>query len=263
MLMFQRLSIQRKLVIIIMLTSGVACLLGSVAFAVKDLIIYRHSLVKGLSGITQVVGINSEGALLFNDRITAEDNLAALRAMPYIFFACIYDNEGEVFATYRREDVSPDVSPPGHQESGHYFKKMHLGVLGGEYLFLFQPIHSEKEIIGTVLIQYDLEEMLFKMREAGIIFIVIMLLAFFVALMLSHRLQRIISDPILKLTQTAKTISKKKDFSARAMFVCHQDEIGILVDGFNEMLAEIQAQDIELKKHRENELKRQQQYLHR
>jgi methyl-accepting chemotaxis protein len=258
--LLQRLSIKKKLIVIMMLTSGVACLLASTAFVAKDIIIYRHSLVHSLSGLTRVIGMNSEGALLFNDQITAKNNLAALHAMPYVFFACIYDRNGDLFATYRRPNITGEISPPDYQESGHYFK-----VLGNEdYLFLFEPIRSEDDIIGTVFIQYDLHEMLFKMKEAGFIFVAIMLLAFLVALVLSHRLQRIISDPILSLIQAARTISRDKDYSTRAICKsCHEDEIGILVDGFNEMLAEIQAQEIELEKHRENELKQHQQYLHR
>ncbi|QTA86056.1 CHASE sensor domain-containing protein [Desulfonema magnum] len=259
MRILKNLSFQRKLILIIMLTSGVTLLLASVAFVVKDVVLYRHSLVYSLSSMTQVIGMNSQGTLVFNDQYTAEKNLTALRTMPYVFSACIYDREGEVFATYFRDDVAPDISPPEYQESGHYFKNFEHK----EYLFLFEPIRLEDETIGTVFIQYDLGEMLFKMKEAGVIFVVIMLVAMFVAFMLSNMLQRVISEPILKLIETAKIISKEKDYSVRAECNCYRDEIGILVNGFNEMLAEIQSQERELRQHRENELKQHQEYLHR
>ena len=280
MQIFQTLSIQRKLVLIIMLTSGVALLLASVAFVVRDVIIYRHSMVSSLSSLTQVIGMNSEGALIFDDHYTAKNNLAALHAMPYVYSACIYDRNGEVFASYARADVDKNMPPPDHQESGHYFDKSGHN----NYLFLFEPILSENKTIGTVFIQYDLAEMLSKMKEAGFIFVVIMLLTFFAAFMMSNRLQRIISDPILHLAQITKSISEKKDYSIRCAWypqkkkpsfleklACHpqekkyslsekrswyQDEIGVLIDGFNEMVAEIQAQENELRQHRENELKR-------
>ncbi len=268
-----------------MLTTGVTLLMASIAFMVKDVILFRHSIVYSLSSLTQVIGMNSEGTLLFNDKDSAESNLAALRAMPYVFFACIYDKDGKVFATYRRDDVPLDVTPPEHQASGHYFKD--CGPY--DYLFLFQPIRFEdshederypegvhapssqlsdaeqpdnKISIGTVFIQYDLEEMFFKMKEAVFIFAVIMCITFIVVLLLSSSLQRIISDPIVNLTQATMAISQEKDFSIRAMCQCGQDEIGFLVARFNDMLAEIQEQDIQLKQHRENELKQHQKYLH-
>ncbi|OQY59646.1 MAG: hypothetical protein B6245_05580 [Desulfobacteraceae bacterium 4572_88] len=248
--MFQNRSISWKLKVIILITSGVTLLMASVAFVAKDLVIFHHSLVRNLSSLTQVIGMNSEGALVFNDPHTAKNNLAALRVMPSVLFACIYDRDGEMFATYRRANAPTRISPPPHQKSGYYYKNFE----DEEYMFLFQPILFECEVecktLGTVLVQYDLKEVLFKMKEAGIIFAVIMLLAFFVAFMLSHSLQRIISDPIQSLTQAAREISRKKDYSVRARCKSKQDEIGILIEKFNEMLSEIQTQERELKQHR-------------
>lgn len=260
MRMFQTFSIPRKLILIIMITSAVTCLMASTAFLAKDIILYHHSMAHALSGLTQVIGMNSQGALVFNDQYTAEKNLAALCAMPYVFSACIYDRNGYVFATYLRKDVTRKVSPPPYQKSGHYFKRFE----GNEYLYLFQPILLEGENIGTVFIKYDLQEMFFKLKEALFIFAVIMILAFFVSFMMSSRLQRLISEPILRLAQTTKSISQMRDYSVRAE-KCdwHQDEIGVLIEGFNEMIAEIQIQEIEIKCHRENELKRQGEYLDR
>ena len=47
-------------------------------------------------------------------------------------------------------------------------------------------------------------------------------------------------------------ISQKKDYSVRAEKFQRDDEIGVLIDGFNEMLTEIQSQQSELKDHREH-----------
>jgi len=250
MMKFKDLSIPWKLKLIILVTSGVTLLLASLAFMVKDVFLFRHSIVYSLSSLTQVIGMNSEGAMVFDDSYTAEKNLAALHTMPYVFIACIYDRDKEVFATYFRNEKAQKLSVPAYQESGHYFKDMG----DEEYLFLFQPIRAENEILGTVFIQYDLEEMIFKMKEAVFIFAVIMVLAFLAALMLSTVLQRIISDPILRLVQIARRVSLEKDYSVRATSCCehHKDEIGILVSGFNEMLRQIQKRDNKLKKYREH-----------
>ena len=61
-----------------------------------------------------------------------------------------------------------------------------------------------------------------------------------VARVLSYGLQRVVSGPILHLTQTVKRISRDKDYSVRAVRTT-QDELGARTDSFNEMLAEIQA----------------------
>jgi len=240
---FQNLSIKWKLKTIIMLTSGITILFASIAFIFKDVTTSRKALRHDLSSLAQVIGLNSEGALVFFDKRTAEKNLAALRAKPDIFFACIYDNNGKVFATYHRQDADKEMVPPDLQKEGHYYE--------GNYLFMFQKILFENDIIGTVCIQYDLSRMNIEMIQSAAIFAVIVLVAFFIAWILSSWLQRVISEPILSLTETARTISKEKDFSVRAE-KHSQDEIGILIDGFNEMLARIQSRDNELKQNREH-----------
>jgi signal transduction histidine kinase len=70
----------------------------------------------------------------------------------------------------------------------------------------------------------------------------ILLASSLVAFLLSSRLQRVISRPILHLAEIAKRISEHKDYGIRA----HQyndDETGYLVDGFNKMLTEIDYRD--------------------
>ena len=240
---FQNLSIKWKLKTIIMLTSVITILFASIAFIFKDVTTSRKAIRHDLSSLAQVIGLNSEGALVFFDQRTAEKNLAALRAKPDIFFACIYDINGKVFATYRRQDADKDTDPPKIQKEGHFYE--------GNYLFMFQRILLENDIIGTVCIQYDLSRMNKEMIQSVTIFAVIVLVAFFIAWALSSSLQRVISEPILSLTQTAKAISKEKDFSVRAE-KHSQDEIGILIDGFNEMLDRIQSRDNELKQYREH-----------
>ena len=62
---------------------------------------------------------------------------------------------------------------------------------------------------------------------------------------MSSRLQKVISGPILSLAEVAKAVSEKKDYSARALKHSN-DEVGLLIDAFNEMLEQIQHRDLEL-----------------
>ena len=237
-------SIKQKLILIILCTSGIPLLLASVAFVTISVISFRENLIKDLSTLAKVVGINSEGALVFDDRFTAERHLSAFRANAGIVYACIYREDGTVFADYVSPDRSGAVTPPEIRETSHYFE--------GDYLYLFQEILIEKEQIGTVFIKHALDEIRGQLARYIAIVCFIILVAFLVALMLSSLLQRIISIPILNLARTAKLISQKKDYSVRAEKFQRDDEIGVLIDGFNEMLTEIQSQQSELRDHREH-----------
>lgn len=250
---FRKLSIKHKLIAIMMLTSGVVLVIASIAFIIKDVIMFTHGVHKNLSSLTRVIGLNSTSALVFNDPAAAQENLESLRAMPFVQSALIFDKNGEVFSAYFRDPTSSKV-PPKFIESGHFFDS--------DSLYIFEPIIFEGEKIGTVFLQYDSSEMILQMKHTGWIFVGIMIFGFILSLIVSNKLQQIISKPILYLADTAKCISQKRDCSVRVeQCDLYQDEIGVLFNGFNEMLAEIQARECEIRAHRENELKMHQEFL--
>jgi signal transduction histidine kinase/CheY-like chemotaxis protein len=74
----------------------------------------------------------------------------------------------------------------------------------------------------------------------------IMFVATIATYFMGLELQQIISRPILGLASTARTVSTNKDYSVRAP-KHGKDELGQLVDGFNEMLGQIQERDAALR----------------
>ena len=76
-----------------------------------------------------------------------------------------------------------------------------------------------------------------------------MLVVLAISFILSARLQRVISGPVLKLAETARSVSENKDYSVRAE-KHGDDEVGALIESFNEMLAQIQKRDAELQEAR-------------
>ena len=236
-------SLKQKLILITLFTSGITLLLASIAFVATDIISFRQNLVKDISTLAQVAGMNSEGALVFDDKYTAERHLSAFKANPGIVFACIFRQDGNVFASYLAPDTERKITAPHLQGNKHYFDT--------NYLYLFQQIIVEQEIIGTIFIQHNLKNMKEQLKKYLLIVGTIIFVGFLVALVLSSLLQRIISEPILKLAGIARKISQEKDYSIRVNRRTW-DEIGILINGFNEMLKEIQSQEKELQEHREH-----------
>ncbi|MCP4715030.1 MAG: HAMP domain-containing protein, partial [Deltaproteobacteria bacterium] len=241
------------------MTSTVTLLIASVAFVAQDVISFRQSIADDIASLALVIGSNSQGALVFDDRAQARKNLAALQTRPHVVAAAIYDRNGRIFVTYYRGAAEQGMVPVAARATGHRFLD--------DYLLLFQRITLEDDKIGTVFVRYDLEEIRVRIKQSVGIVAVIIALALLVALLLAFFLQRIISEPILQLAHTTRSISQNKDFSARAEKKS-SDEIGVLIDGFNDMLSEIQKRDNELELHREHleeqvskrtaELKRQQ-----
>jgi len=236
-------SIRWKLKLIIMLTSGIALLFASVALMFKDITKTRQNLRSDLASLAQVIGANSIGAIVFDDPVTAETNLAALSAKPYVVLACIYDRDGQQFAAFVHQKEKNRLSVPTLREPGQYFD--------GDYLFVFSPILQEEKVIGTICIQYDLSGTKREIYASVAVFGIIVSAAFLIAWLLSASLQKVISQPILNLTQVVGSVSEQKDFSVRVQ-KHSQDEIGVLIDAFNGMLAALQSRDQKLQEYREH-----------
>ena len=230
-------SLGRKLMLIIMMTSCTALLTTSLAVLVYDLVSFRHAMSADLATQADVLGNNSTGALTFGDAKAATEVLAALRAEPHVTGACLYTTEGKPFATYSRQGEKFVAPPP--RSDGSYFAPNRLGQ--------FRRIRLENETVGTIYIESDLQEALQRLTR----YIVIVLLALsgsaLIAYALASHLQKFISRPVLELVETARTISADRNYALRANRL-GADEFGVLVDEFNGMLTQIQARDAELQR---------------
>lgn len=243
MRILQNLSIRRKQMLIIMLTSGLVLLLASVAFVVYDAIAFRGELVGNTSTMAEIIGNNCTAALDFNDSDEASQTLSALRDEPNVVVAAAYDRAGNLFAAYRRDRGAVVYIPPTAPHAGHEF--------ADDQLHLTRPIAQGDEIVGHLLIVSDLNELSDRLQRYITTVSVVFMLSLLVAFTLSDRLQRLISGPILHLAQVARTVAQEKNYSLRAT-KRDNDELGQLIEGFNEMLRQIQERDAALQTARDN-----------
>lgn len=233
---FKDLPLRQKLVSIITATSMVALLLAGVAFLLNQLISYRQTTVASLRTLADVIGSNTTAALSFDDNKTAEEMLSGLRARPDIQQGIIFDKDGKLFAAYRRGNgqyLSPPPRPAGDS-----------GFADGR-VFVFGDIFLNKDKLGTIYIDSDLTEFYASLWRYLFISLAVMVVAGTLAFVISQRLQRLISQPVLELTDVARSISQNKDYNVRAQ-KHSEDEIGTLMDSFNHMLEQIQSRDEEL-----------------
>lgn len=225
-----------------MLVSSAVLLLASAGFIAHEWVTFRSIMVRSRSTQAEIVAINTVSALLFNDPESAAETVRALRVKSDIHSAAIYTAEGRLFAKYLRSDgVSvfemPERIPAGME--GHRFES--------GFLFLSRPILSNGERIGTVYIQSDLQELNVRLKGYALIVVGVLVVSLLTAYRVSATLQGNISRPLLDLARTAKNVSEEKDYSVRAA-TGNRDEIGLLVETFNEMLSQIQTRDAALQK---------------
>src|SRR3989338_5820120 len=233
----QNFSIKQKLLFICMLTSGLAVLMACVAFVANDFVSLKKQETAKLSILADIISHNTASALAFKDSQSATEDLAALEAEKHIDAACIYQADGNLFATYRSRNDWFKVPVPAMQRETYYFKENHL--------HLFRNIVLDSEIIGQVYLQFDMSGVYTLVKQRIAIGALILVSAFLMAFLLSTKLQKVISAPILHLASVAHTVSRDKNYTVRGIKQS-EDELGALVDGFNGMLEQIQARDIEL-----------------
>jgi two-component system sensor kinase FixL len=233
----KNMSIKNKLISITMATCVAALLIAGVVFIGWEWLNLRRAMVQNLSTQAEIIADNCKASVAFKDSKDAAETLRALHVDKSIVFGCIYTPGGKAFTSYYRDFADAKVQPPEIKGTGHYFSN--------DILTIFKPIVLDDDIIGTVCIRSDLHSMYVMLsRNAGII-IAVILLASLIAYLVSSKLQRIISVPILNLTEVARAVSEKKDYSTRVPKQSN-DEVGLLIDSLNDMLEQIQQRDLAL-----------------
>jgi signal transduction histidine kinase len=239
---FRDLSIHQKLIRMSMLVSTSVLVLACLAFGAYEWATFRGTMVQTLSSHAEIIGINTASALLFNDPAAASETMKTLRLRPSILSAAVYTADGALFAQYVRSDETTLLQMPERISDETESVRFH-----GDYLLLSRPIRSEGERIGMVYIQSDLSEMRQRLKRYALIVFVVLGVSLLAARSVAAKLQRMVSDPILRLAETARTVSEEKNYSVRAA-TDNRDELGQLVQTFNEMLSQIQNRDDALQK---------------
>ena len=229
-------SIRQKLRAVIVLTSAVALLLACVSFMGYALVTARSQLVRELQSMADIVGLNSAAAIVFMDPESARETLSALGADSRVQDAWIIETDGRLFAEYRRRSSEPR-SFDRYLSPGVYREK--------DGMIVSRPILTGDEQVGVIVVSADLGHAYRSLKRYGVIAGWVLGVSLAVAFALSTRLERVISRPLLHLTETAAKISSHGDYSARAERES-DDEIGQLIDSFNEMLGEIEERDVVL-----------------
>ena len=221
-------SVRSKLILMAVSTTFVALLSASIAMLLYDLRTFQQYWVDDLMTQADIIASVTAPALAFNDAKTAQQNLAVLRVRPQILAGAIYTAAGERFASYAQggsEATYPErAGRPGYN------------IEHGE-LTVYHNIVDNGEVLGSVFLRarYGLFERM--LSYAGILGVVL-LGSLLIAALVASRLQKSITDPLLAVTNVAREVMQRRDFSLRVPGH-DKGEIGVLVAAFNDMLAEI------------------------
>jgi PAS domain S-box-containing protein len=235
--MFKNLRIKRKLMLVMLLTSGIALILTAGAFTAYEVLTFSQSVNRQASTLAQIVAYNSTAALAFNNEADAVAILSALRAEPQVAAAALYDKAGKLFARYPRTE--PESSFPAIKGTPDL-------PMQSDGLTVLKPVVEANKRLGTAYVKMDSGVMYERLRFFALIAVLVMLSSFVVTLVMAMTFQKQIAAPILALANTATLVSEHEDYSVRAEKYS-DDELGGLTASFNRMLGQIQERDIALR----------------
>jgi signal transduction histidine kinase/DNA-binding response OmpR family regulator len=242
----RNLPIRQKLTLIVLVTSGVAVLIASAAFLVNDYISYRKQMVRELQvyarNLAQLLvpalepaSVGPEGGERLGSRMLRV-TVYSLQGRDSIEFALVFDAQGrEVTRLVRGSGQAFPTAPEG---DGVSFR--------GSRLVAYQGVYSDDGTrLGTVYLESNTKELTARQQTYFVILALVTLGSLVVALLLASQLQKLVSRPILHLAEIETRVSREKDYSLRAVKEA-DDELGLLIDGFNDMLGQVQSRDAEL-----------------
>ena len=217
-----------------------------------------------MTALAGVVAANSLDALQFNDHALATSVLAALGAKENLSTALLYDRKGQLFASWRvpgARKATPDTVPvdgtDALQDANRAGNRPWLPTLRVWYAVAADgsPAVDDVPPAALVMLESDLMPVWLDLLRALGVMAVAMAASLLAAMLLARRVRRSIADPIAKLINTAQKVSASQNYTLR---IAHQrsDELGMLIDSFNTMLAQIEGRGAALTHHRD-ELERQ------
>ncbi len=226
--------IRQKITLIIMLISSVVLLLAFAALFWFQAYTLRKQSAHELAVAGQMTAHNCAATVMFKDEDAAAQILNGLKTMPQIVSARLelMDRQRLAFFGAARDE--------GEIQAARLSAGFHVD---GNRILLVQPVLLNGKREGTLYLLADLRAMTSDLlRVYGSIFALVLVASLLFAFVLSSQFQRFITNPILRLTGTARTVADHHDYSVRAPKICC-DEVGVLTDAFNQMLDQIQSQD--------------------
>lgn len=243
---FKDISIERKITFVILFTSLTTLIISLIGFAYLNYADFRMSFESRHIALAKVLGLSSRAAIAFDDDEAAQRMLSSLSAEPNILYAALYKTDGKILATYSRNGNTLAGLPRGLPASSEVFDNSASGIDWNKNIYEMQhDITLDKEVVGHIYIQSSLDEIYKQIFNILILGAVVLAGAALVGILLSNYFKRIISKPILDLLDVIKKVGRSNDYTKRAEKFGN-DEIGLLIEGFNQTLSQIQDRDEQL-----------------
>ncbi len=215
-------------------TSIVTLSVAFVIFSYYDSSDFMRRKVDRLSILAESISLNLTASVSFNDKYSANEVINTLKVDQNITQAGLFLPNDSVFTQVRLDDdtLIKDIKLLSIDTSYMYRNNR---------LIVIKPIYDEVEtskLIGKFYLITDISDI----NERLIQFIYLLLFITFASSIMAYFiatfLQKIVSSPLIRLTDTMKEITDSRQYNYR-ITEKRNDEIGTLMESFNNLLSQI------------------------
>jgi TMAO reductase system sensor TorS len=255
------LPIERKLRVVISVPAMAAFAIALIMHVATNVTHVREDMRRRATRIARVTGVGVIDALKSGDAAEAKRALADLRAETMVSGVEIFLADGRKLATYERGaagdqmlELAPQVvgKPLGSLAPPVDFdprREPTVRLVSGHFQIAASVVENGK-ILGSIQIAAPLDAIYPDWQGSLLMTAAAIAAAVFSSYWLAARFQQQISGPIVNLAQTMRRVSLEEDYTLRVER-CPQDEIGALIEGFNQMLSQIRQRDSRLERYRQ------------
>ena len=243
-------SVGQKLTVIVVMSVGAALAIVFAIFATTYVLEQRQSVRRDLVSLADVTALASRAAITFSDRQAALESLRSLKARPSVTVAALIGADDAVFASFGLDQHQTRILGAMAIDPARLGRMLGDTGFWSRSLVVRRPIVSVDGNIGTIVLVSDLTDMWESIRTTVILLLASSCGAFILAIWLALRVTRSISDPIRRLVEAADTVSTTGNYGLRVAAAQDRD-LGRLIEGFNAMLAQVEARDRELERGRD------------
>ena len=217
-----------------LVTSIIALTVGFSVFSYYDSTDFMQRKINRLSILAETVSLNLTASISFNDKLSANQVINTLKVDENIKQSGLFLPNNKLFTQFRFDDKTYcDVNLINIIDTAYTYKKNRL--------IIVKPIFDEVEtgkLIGKFYLITDTSDIQERMRQFMRLLFFIMIAVSILAYFIANILQRIVSNPLTRISNTMKDIADTKRYNYRITEKRH-DEIGTLMYSFNRLLSQI------------------------
>ncbi len=230
--------------------------LASTALIVSGQKKVKENFAEELSSMAGVVAHSSGSPLLFKDEDAAREGLSTLSIKRDVVLAVLYDKNSQIYSTYKRSGINEhaliaalSATQPHWRVSLQEMKRVTgFTYVSGRHMYIIRPVHVNKTAVGALLLVGDMKRVQRTLDEHYLVIASIAIITILLLVFLSNRIQGIIADPLVEMIGSMGEMTREKNYSVRIP-KRRDDEFGVLIDRFNDMIEEIQLRDKELREY--------------